>query len=505
LAGQSSQYTPQPNAEDKMTRTGRSKTRAILLITALAVSACGGPTSTEPVSLSVIGSSPRLIDPEQGMGDETAKLVMTSTAQGLVGFDSAGQIEPGLAERWNITNGGLNYIFRISEATWPDGREVGSVEVAQILRRMVAARSRDGSAPMLSTIVAIVPMTPRVIDIRLSAPLPGLLQVLAQPDMVISQKGRGTGPYRLHSQREGVTRLRIIPTPDEYGELPDLATQERNDVRVRGESASRAVTRFVTGGTMLVVGGKFQDLPLVSATDPGNGRFRVDPTPGLFGLRVLRTDGGFGDANIRKALSIAINREEALGLVRGDSWEPVNSILPRQLESASLPAMLGLLDGTQSSRIETAKNLIGEKKIKVRLALPAGPGARLLFAALARDWRLIGVETELTQSGQPADMALIDEVATTNSALWYLGRLGCQTRLPCSSDADAALAKAVQATTAADRGAAIAEADAAQASAHYFIPLAQPLRWSLVEPDLTGWRDNGFGAHPLRHLRAIAR
>jgi oligopeptide transport system substrate-binding protein len=479
--------------------------RTMLLLAALTASGCGKPVPTEPVTLSVIGPSPRLIDTARSVGDETARLMMTSTAQGLVSFDTAGQIEPGLAERWNIINGGLNYIFRISEATWPDGRAVGSAEVAQILRGAVAAHSRDGSAPMLGAIVAIVPMTPRVIEIRLSAPQPGLLQILAQPDMVISQKGRGTGPYRLHSQRDGVTRLRIIPTPDEYGELPDIATQERGDVRVRGESASRAVTRFVTGGTMLVVGGKFQDLPLVSATDPGNGRFHVDPTPGLFGLRFLRSDGGFGDANIRKALSIAINREEVLSLVRGDSWEPVQAILPQQLESASPPAMLGLLDASQASRIETAKRLIGGKKIKVRIALPSGPGARLLFAGLAHNWRAIGVETEMAQSGGSADMALIDEVATTNSALWYLGRLGCQARLPCSSEADAALTKAILANNAAERGAAITEADAAQASAHYFIPLAQPLRWSLVDPDLAGWRDNGFGVHPLRHLRAIAR
>ena len=34
-----------------------------------------------------------------------------------------------------------------------------------------------------------------------------------------------------------------------------------------------------------------------------------------------------------------------------------------------------------------------------------------------------------------------------------------------------------------------------------FIPLMQPLRWSLVKPQLTGWRPSAFATHPLHHLR----
>ncbi|MEY2926931.1 MAG: hypothetical protein RL367_1408 [Pseudomonadota bacterium] len=276
-------------------------------------------------------------------------------------------------------------------------------------------------------------------------------------------------------------------------------------MRLRGENAARAVTRFVTGGSNLVLGGRFQDLPYVSATDPGNGRFRVDPSPGLFGLRVLRADGALADQSVRIALSAAIDREEALGEIRGDSWGSAISILPRQLDSGFRPSALELLQRKPADRIAAAKRLIGGKKVRIRLALPSGPGARLLFAALAHQWRTIGVESELSQPGQAADLALIDEVAPVNSALWYLGRMGCQTRLPCSDEADTAMLVAIRATNGADRIASIAKADSLLTAAHYYIPLALPLRWSLVDPELAGWRDNSVNAHPLLHLRPVAR
>jgi oligopeptide transport system substrate-binding protein len=47
----------------------------------------------------------------------------------------------------------------------------------------------------------------------------------------------------------------------------------------------------------------------------------------------------------------------------------------------------------------------------------------------------------------------------------------------------------------------IAEADAALTADVAFIPLAQPLRWSVVTPRLGAWQRNTRAWHPLNHLR----
>jgi peptide/nickel transport system substrate-binding protein len=54
----------------------------------------------------------------------------------------------------------------------------------------------------------------------------------------------------------------------------------------------------------------------------------------------------------------------------------------------------------------------------------------------------------------------------------------------------------------AERAARIAEADAAVTEDAAFIPLARPVRWSLVAQRLRQWTANPRGTHPLNHLRA---
>lgn len=96
-----------------------------------------------------------------------------------------------------------------------------------------------------------------------------------------------------------------------------------------------------------------------------------------------------------------------------------------------------------------------------------------------------------------ADLRLIDEVAPYDSARWYLAT-ACVT---CSDDAQAALTAARDAPTIAERSTHIAEADAALAADVAFIPIASPLRWSLVSLRLQQWQGNPRAWHPLNRLR----
>ena len=64
-----------------------------------------------------------------------------------------------------------------------------------------------------------------------------------------------------------------------------------------------------------------------------------------------------------------------------------------------------------------------------------------------------------------------------------------------------ALAAARDAPTLAERATQIAIADAAMAADVSFIPIATPLRWSLVSLRLQQWQGNPRAWHPLNRLR----
>src|SRR5438046_10475423 len=126
---------------------------AYLLIAALALfpGACR-QRQTGAVNVVVIGGEPRMRDPALGPLSAPDAVLVGSVAQGLVRFDASGNIVGGLAERWNVSDDGLSYIFRIASTKWPDGRPVTAPQVAKLLKRAIAPRSKDALRDPLGAI-----------------------------------------------------------------------------------------------------------------------------------------------------------------------------------------------------------------------------------------------------------------------------------------------------------------------------------------------------------------
>jgi oligopeptide transport system substrate-binding protein len=476
------------------------------LILAIFLSSCGAAENKDPLTMSIVGKDLALSNPNKGPLSPPAKLLGNALTQGLVAFDANGQVEPALAERWIVTSDGLSYIFRIREAIWSDGHPVASAEVAQSLRTHMMPRGGNPLREFFSSVSAVIPMTGQVVEIRLRTPEPNFLQLLAHPEMAVTRSGLGSGPYWIHSRKDNVLRLRLVPDP---GELPPKAGEEADiqtrDIRIRSERASQAAARFVANASQYLTGGTFTDLPIANAANPGTTEFELDPALGLFGLLVMQGEGIVADRDVRSAMSMAIEREALLQRFGVSDWRTAISVLPLQMDSASAPSVIGSLQEPYRERLLRARALIARKSVEtaapVRVAMPEGPGARLLFAKLAADWRAIGIKAVRVGLGQNADLRLIDEIAPYSSGLWYVRRLSCAPGALCSEEAESAVREALTSPDLSSRSAAIAKADAALTVSQNFIPLALPLRWSLVSPELTGWKPSAFANHPLRHLR----
>ena len=67
------------------------------------------------------------------------------------------------------------------------------------MARITSLRRLDPDGP-LDAVQAVVPMTGEVIEIRMAAARPFMLQLLAQPQMGILSRDGGTGPYRAARQ-----------------------------------------------------------------------------------------------------------------------------------------------------------------------------------------------------------------------------------------------------------------------------------------------------------------
>ncbi len=482
--------------------------RTIAAATAIvALQACTPADDPNRVDVSIIGPAPRLGDPDREALDASRSILLRETAMGLVTLDASGQIEPALAESWIVTDDGRSIIFRIHRVRWPDGSEVTGDEVAQSINRALAANSQNRLKPLLSAIDAVIGMTGRVVEVRLKVPRPYLLQLLAQPELGIRRKGAGLGPWRITGRGGGALTLR--PAPDIASEGLEDAPRDLREVRVSGGRAALAIARFAAGRNDLVMGGTLADWPLVRAAAlDGTNRIRRDPVDGLFGLAIMPQSAFLKERTLREALSMAIDRSALDGGLDLPRWTAMDRLLPAQLDSGQAAVAPDWLGNSIDERRSIARDRIagwvrGRGKLSpLRVALPKGPGMRILFAHLAADWRRIGVDAvTVSLADDAADMRLIDEVSPNTSANWYLTRTGCDYGLACSVPGDLALREARAAPTLGQRSAAIARADAAFAANSGYIPLGKPVRWSLVGAALTRYRDNAMATHPFAELR----
>ena len=122
----------------------------------------------------------------------------------------------------------------------------------------------------------------------------------------------------------------------------------------------------------------------------------------------------------------------------------------------------------------------------------------LLFVALSTQYRKIGVELERVE--RKADLTLIDEVAPYDSVSWYLGQVSCARGVHCDEKAEELLKASVSTGTMQDRLNLLGEAEPLIQAHGGFIPLATPVRWSLVARRLNAFAPTPRAHHNLRWL-----
>lgn len=470
---------------------------APLLAATLLLAGCGEEESG-PIAISAIGASPRILNPNREPIDAPSAVQMDAAAQGLVRFDAGGEIEPALAQRWIVTDDGVRYIFRLRKAEWAGGGRVTAEQVVARLRAAAAPASRNPLKPILGAIDEIVAM-PEVIEISLKSPRPNFLQLLAQPELAIVRGRAGSGPYRAETQPDGSVRL-SLPADDGEDSPPPAPP-----LLLRGEPAAAAVARFGERRADLVLGGTLADLPLARAGGAPAAQLRFDPVVGLFGLAFTGAQGPFARVETRQALAMAIDRPALVAALNVPGLRERRSLLPPGIEGltqVSGPAWIrDPLPARRARATALLREAAGEgERLKLRVALPGGPGMRLVFAHLRRDWATVGVEAVRVPADAPADLRLIDEVAPAALASWYLRHFTCGASPICDPAADEMMAAARIAPDAASRRGLLANADRILAGLGSFIPLTAPVRWSLVAPRLTGFRPNAFGRHPVGEL-----
>ncbi len=477
------------------------------------------------------------------------RTVAAATEVGLVGFDAAGGVVPALASSWRIAGDGRSVIFRLRPRKWPDGKPVTAGDVVASFRRAAAPGSRarpllaalaNGAAvargEMPASALGVGSPVDNVVEVRAAGALPGLLAVLAQPELAVTAPGSrpsALGPFRLAGTARPVAVVAprgsaaaepgrpaaveakpivLVRNPLAEAE-PPLARVELTAVGDPGA----AVARFARGRTDVVVGAGvagLNDARLLS----GSNTLRVEPAWGVYGY-LIHAAGPLADPRVRQALAMAVDRDDLGRRLFGVALTPVLGVVP-PLPSASAPALPDWAIEAPAARLDLARQLLAAagfgpgSPLTVTISLPDAREHAAIAAEVAAAWARIGVTTR-TLVRSPADhaaavahgqfeLAVVERIVPVDSAVAFLAPFACGSGY-CNPGADALVAAARAAPDAASAATTLAAAEAAIVADTPMIALFAPVRWALVAPGVTGWTANAAGEHPLAALGVSRR
>lgn len=470
----------------------------------LLLSACGPGADRGPVDIAVIGESEALF----GTGvrlSPGAQHLRAASNEGLVALDPSGQVVPAIAERWIVTDDGLSYIFRLRNTDWSDGEPITASDVQLMLQDRLRELEGTSLGLDLAKVTEVRAMTGRVIELRLSGPMPEFLRLMAQPELGFTFRESGAGPMSVAREEDSpVAQLAMLP-PENRG-LPAREDWEEltRDVALQNLPARQAIDAFAAGAIDLLLNGSIADFPMIELGPLSRGAIQVDPAIGLFGLIVRSDSGLLSDPERREALSMAIDRDALIQPFGLGGWVSTTWIVPPDLFADGTLAASRWPNLSLEERRAIARQRIaasGLQETTIRVGLPEGPGGDLLFNGLSASWRSIGVTTRRVGIGEGGDLEMRDRLARYSSPRWFLNQLNCTIEIGlCSEEADFLVRDSLTLQDPESKELLLIEAHSILTEAEVFIPLGAPVRWSLVRGSVEGYQANPWGLHPLSAL-----
>jgi ABC-type oligopeptide transport system substrate-binding subunit len=491
--------------------------RSCALAVALATAGCGTGNDEAPraeLRVDMIG--------------DLGPVVADATQVGLVDLDSAGNVVPGLATSWRVSDDGRSIIFRLRDAQWEDGRKLTAGDVVAVYRRVFERRSQHPLKELLLGIegapevasgrrpprsLGVNDPLPNIVEIRLTSPQPELLQLLAHPSMTVSRRGDpppSNGAFTLADPAARPLVLRRNPTYFDAGAV----ALGRVTLTATADPVA-AVGRYRRGEADMVIGSALAGLGEARTATAG---LVVEPAWGTYGYIANQRRGALTDARVRRALAMAVERDAIVTrLFAIPAMAPNTGLTPATLPAYPDPARPDWNGWTAEGRLAEAQRLLAEagygadKPLTLRLALPLGREHAAVAAAVAAQWAPLGVRVGAETRDEAGhvraiargdfELALAERLAPADAPLFFLAPFRCGGIAgACNREAERLLDAARTAPDLTLRTQSIRLAERLLVDDTPAIMLFTPVRWSLIDPRVSGWAPNALGAHPFSRL-----
>lgn len=300
------------------------------------------------------GAEPETLDPALITGQPEGR-VANALFEGLLTFDQSGQARPGMAESWEISEGGRVYTFKLREGLqWSDGQPLTARDFVNSWRRTLDPATASEYAYQLHYVknakafnegvitdfaeVGVSAPDERTLRVELENPTPFFLDLCAfvtllpVPLHAVERHGDNwtkpgnlvsNGAYVLESWRLN-DRIRLRKNP-RYWNAENVAMKTIEVIPV--SKANTAFNLYASGHADLMM-----DKGLVPPALLGEIKKRDDfhaaPFLGTYFLRYNCVKGPFADTRVRRAFSLVIDKQSIVDRITRAGELPAASFVP---------------------------------------------------------------------------------------------------------------------------------------------------------------------------------
>lgn len=328
------------------------KMLAIFLSAALFVTAFAGCGKKKADGITVqIGPNPETLDPALNNAVDGGNMLITLFETLLI-IDQDNKVQPGQAEKYEVSPDGLTWTFTMRDGLkWSDGTELNAKDFEYTFKRIA---DTNVAAPYAETVIgmiegykdAIDSKNPEKLNVKASEDGKTLTVKLAYPcsyfDKIVAfgtmspvQKATVekngdswatkpetyvcNGPYTI---TEWTPSEKIVCKKNENYKGGWDSSKIVNDklTFLLLEDSSASYTAYTGGTAQLIKDVPTEEIPTLKKDK--KDEFNVDPILGTYYLSMNLNKAPFNNKNVRKALSLAIDREYVANTVMQGTYTP---------------------------------------------------------------------------------------------------------------------------------------------------------------------------------------
>ncbi|ANN64373.1 peptide ABC transporter substrate-binding protein [Brachyspira hyodysenteriae] len=395
---------------------------------------CSNNKSEDGISIFInTGPEPNTIDPSINVTSDAIFYLM-HTFEGLLEKDMNGKLIPGVAESWEISEDGLTYTFKLrTNSKWTDGKTVVAGDFVYSWQRVVdpATGSQYGyqhepvknakaitAGDMPKESLGIKAIDDYTLEVQLEAPTAYFLELLTFPTFyplrkdIIEQYGDewtlnadtyiGNGAFKLIERNRDESLVMVKNT--NYWNIEDIVPDKITFVLMENETASVAGVK--AGSLHFARSFPRQDIKTLQ----NEGLIVIKPRISSYYYCLNLTNEILKDVRVRRALSLAIDRNYIVEQITRGGEKPAGALVPFGISDyegdfrENGGEYIDITKDGYVKNVEEAKKLMAEAGYPNGEGFPvmefkADPGLHVkIFEAVQQMWKEnLGIDVTLTQ------------------------------------------------------------------------------------------------------------